>query len=161
MRPKNPVPASPEGWLVEIAAAYQDAREAIPCGPLVGEPFSEPDLFHLAPAVALKFRGLPRSRGKLGRATEAALASYVATRDGNVNVFESPHLSFAFCYLASHHGLGLLDATRAEELMEYVERSRKRLAGIINRGTKPIRPLQPTAGACLHQLLQRCRARRG
>lgn len=37
MKPKNPVPESPEGWLVEIAAAYQDAREAIPFGPAVGE----------------------------------------------------------------------------------------------------------------------------
>lgn len=132
MKPKNPVPESPEGWLVEIAAAYQDAREAIPFGPAVGESVGEAELFHFAPAVTLKFRGLPRSKRKLSRATEAALASYVATRDGNAVVFEKPQLAFAFCYLASHHGLGLLGETEAEGLMEYVERNRRSLARLIN-----------------------------
>ena len=134
MNTKNPVPASLEAWLVEIAAAYQDAREAIPFGPAAGEPFGEAELFHLAPAVALKLRGLPRSARKLARATEAALASYIATRDGNPEVFESPHLSFAFCYLASHHGLGLLDEAQTEEVMDYVERKRRSLARLVTRG---------------------------
>jgi hypothetical protein len=39
MKPKNPVPTSSEDWLIEIAAAYRDAREAIPFGPLVDHPF--------------------------------------------------------------------------------------------------------------------------
>jgi hypothetical protein len=158
---KNPVPASFEGWLVEIAAAYQDAREAIPFGPAAGEPFGEAQLFHLAPAVALKLRGLPRSGRKLARATEAALASYIATRDGNPEVFENPYLSFAFCYLASHHGLGLLGEARTEEAMDYVERNLRSLAHLISRGTKPNRPLPPPPGALLSQFLGRWRARRG
>jgi hypothetical protein len=161
MKAKNPVPASLEVWLVEIAAAYQDAWEAIPFGPAVGEPFGEAELFHLAPAVALKLRGLPRSGRKLARATEAALASYIATRDGNPEVFADPHLSFAFCYLASHHGLGLMGEAQTEEVMDYVERNRRSLARLIARGTKPNRPLQPPAGARLSQLLGRWRARRG
>lgn len=161
MKAKNPLPASLEAWLVEIAAAYQDAREAIPFGPAAGEPFGETELFHLAPTVALKLRGLPRSARKLARATEAALASYIATRDGNPEVFESPHLSFAFCYLASHHGLGLLDEAQTEEVMDYVESKRRSLARLVARGTKPNRPLQPAAGARLSQLLGRWRARRG
>lgn len=161
MKPKNPAPASPDGWLVEIAAAYQDAREAIPFGPLAGQPFGEAELFHLAPVTTLKFRGLPWSGRKLSRATEAALASYVANREDNAEVFEDPHLSFAFCYLASHHGLGLLDETQADQFMEYVERHRRSLARLINRGTKPKTPLRPTAGGRLRQLLQRWRVRRG
>jgi hypothetical protein len=161
MKAKHPVPASLEAWLVEIAEAYQDAREAIPFGPAAGERFGEADLFHLAPVVALKLRGLPRSARKLARATEAALASYIATRDGNPKVFESPHLSFAFCYLASHHGLGLLDEAQTEAVMDYVERKRRSLARLVTRGTKPNRPLQPPAGARFSQLLGRWRARRG
>jgi hypothetical protein len=161
MKPKNRVPTSPEGWLREIAAAYQDARAAIPFGPAVGETFGEAELFHLAPVVTLKFRGLPQSNARLRAATEAALASYVATRDDNAGVFGNPHLAFAFCYLASHHGLGLLGVSRAEELIEYLERNRKPLAGLISRGTTSNGPLQPTAGARFHQLLQRWRGLRG
>ena len=131
---KRPLPAGLEAWLVEIAAAYQDAREAIPFGPAVGEPFGEAQLFHLAPTLALKMRGLPRSARKLARATEAALASYVATRDVTPDVFASPHISFAFCYLASHHGLGLLNEAQTEEVMDYVERKRRSLARLIKRG---------------------------
>ena len=131
---KRPLPASLEAWLVEIAVAYQDARDAIPFGPAVGEPFGEAQLFHLAPTVVLKMRGLPRSARKLARATEAALASYIATRDVTPDVFANPHISFAFCYLASHHGLGLLDETQTEEVMNYVERKRRPLARLIKRG---------------------------
>ena len=133
---KRPVPASLEAWLVEIAVAYQDAREAIPFGPAVGEPFGEAQLFHLAPTLVLKMRGLPRTARRLARATEAALASYVATRDVTPDVFASPHISFAFCYLASHHGLGLLDEAQTEEVMDYVERNRCSLARLVTRGTK-------------------------
>jgi hypothetical protein len=108
MKVKNPVPGSLEAWLVEIAAAYQDASEAIPFGPAAGEPFGE-----------------------------AALASYIATRGGNPEVFENPHLSFAFCYLASHHGLGLVGEAQTEEIMDYVERNRRSLECLITRGAKP------------------------
>lgn len=41
MKPKKQVPVTDEGWLVEIAAAYEDAREAIPFGAALGEPFGE------------------------------------------------------------------------------------------------------------------------
>ena len=131
---KRPLPASLEAWLVEIAVAYQDAREAIPFGPAVGEPFGEAQLFHLAPTLALKMRGLPRSARRLARTTEAALASYIATRDATPEVFASPHIAFAFCYLASHHGLELLDETQTEKVMDYVERKRRPLARLIERG---------------------------
>lgn len=161
MKAKSPVPESLEGWVVEIAAAYLDASEAIPFGPAVDARFGEAELFHLAPAVALKMRGLPRSDRKLARATEAALASYIATRDGNPKGFANPHLSFAFCYLASHHGLGLLGEAQTEEVMDYVDRRWRLLARLITEATKPNKPLQPAAAAGLSQLLRRWRARRG
>jgi hypothetical protein len=137
MKPKNPVPASPEDWLIEISAAYRDAREAIPFGPLVDQPFGESELFHLAPAVTLKFRDLPQSSRRLGRAAEAALASYVVNRDDSPGVFKSPHLAFTFCYLASHYGLGLVSASNVDSLMEYVVAHRKELECLIDSGRKP------------------------
>jgi hypothetical protein len=131
---------SPEDWLVEIAAAYQDAREAIPFGPAVGESFGEAELFHLAPIVALKFRGLRRTARRLKRATEAALASYVASQEGNAAVFERPQFAFAFCYVASHLGLGLLSETEAEGLIDYVERNGQSLTQLIERTARGAQP---------------------
>lgn len=135
------VPRNREDWLREIAAAYRDAREAIPFGDALGEPFGEDELFHLAPLVAIKFRGLPRSARRVRQATDAALASYVANLARHRPALEHPHLAFAFCYLASHHGLGLLGAADADTPMEYAIRHRKELARLIG----PAKPEAPRA----------------
>ena len=134
--PAKPLPKSNEDWLAETAAAYLDAREAIPFGDLLGEPFREADLFHLASAVAVKFRGCSRSARRRKSANQAALASYAANLSANPSVLNDPHVAFAFCYLASHYGLRLLTAERVGELMADIERNRKALAGLIAGGTK-------------------------
>ena len=64
-----PIPTSPAAWLREIAAAYADAHETIPFGPLVNVEISERDLFHLASAVCLKFRGIGAARTTLKHLT--------------------------------------------------------------------------------------------
>jgi hypothetical protein len=125
------VPTTREAWLQEIAAAYADAHLAIPFGPLVGAELTENELFHLAPAVCLKFRGLARSKAALERATEAALASYVAmtVRDAkSLARLSSPHMAFAFCYVAAHFGLDLVTEDEASGALDYIARHRKELA---------------------------------
>ena len=117
---RNP-PATPEAWLDEIRVAYADAQEAIPFGPAVGQRFGERELFHLAPAVALKLRSLPSRGATLKRATEAALSSYVANLETQGSVLSDPRLAFAFCYLASHYGLGLVEMAEVESVMEFLE----------------------------------------
>jgi hypothetical protein len=134
--PMKPLPKSREDWLAEIVAAYLDAREAIPFGEVLGEPFRDADLFHLASTVALKFRGYSRSARRQKSADEAARASYAANVRVNRSVLKDPRLAFALCYLASHYGLWLLTAERAEELMADMERNRKALARLIAGGTK-------------------------
>lgn len=52
----KPLPTAPAIWLKEIAAAYRDAEEAIPFGPMAGVTIISKELFHLAPSVCLKFR---------------------------------------------------------------------------------------------------------
>ena len=126
---RGELPATPEAWIEEIRAAYADARDAIPFGPAAGQPFGEQELFHLAPAVALKFRKLPSRGATLRRATEAALSSYVANLEGQCAALSDPRLAFAFCYLASHYGLGLVDMATVESVMEFLEQDpRARLA---------------------------------
>ena len=136
VKPSNPmpVPDSPEAWLDEIAAGYRDAEETIPFGPLVGQEVKPEDLFHLAPLVCLKFRGIKRTRKLIQRATDAALASYVATKEQVPEVLAVPQLAFAFAYLASHFGLDLLDEQQVEAVMEYVEQNKAELLAL----TKPI-----------------------
>lgn len=101
------LPKSRVGWLKEIAAAYNDAREAVPFGPLVGTEVRDADLCHLAPSVCIKFRGVSGSKGSLKKATDAALLSYVATSAQEPAVFAKPYFAFAFCYLAAHLGLNI------------------------------------------------------
>ena len=122
IQPKD-LPATAQAWIQEIRAAYADARDAIPFGPAAGQPFGEQEIFHLAPAVALKFRNLPLRGPNLKRATEAALSSYVANLESQGSALADPRLAFAFCYLASHHGLGLVEVATVESLMEILERN--------------------------------------
>ena len=58
----NPLPDSPEGWLNEIKLAYADAKEAIPVSKMTGTDMTENDLYHLAPMVCLKFRGIKNTK---------------------------------------------------------------------------------------------------
>ena len=114
-------PKTPEAWLEEIAKAYLDALETIPFGALTGNKFEEKELFHLAPALCLKFRGIKTTEDNLKIATDAALSSFVATKDSVDNLFEIPQMAFAFCYLACHFGLDLVNKNTLSEAMGYIE----------------------------------------
>jgi hypothetical protein len=136
------MPTAPKEWIAEIAAAYLDAAEAIPFGPMVGKAFGEAELFHLAPEVAVKFRGLGRSKRTLEKAAEAALASYAENRGRNGGVLRQRHLAFAFCYLVSHYGLKLLTARQVNNLVIYVEANRPALTDLV-RAMKPVKRSHP------------------
>ncbi|MBI1865651.1 MAG: hypothetical protein HYR98_08010 [Nitrospirae bacterium] len=51
--------------------------------------------------------------------------------------FNDPRLSFAFCYLASHFGLGLLSVPEREAIMRYVEENEAELERPIEDATSP------------------------
>ena len=70
---KKKIPGSAKEWLIEISEAYKDAEEAIPFGPSAGVDITESELFHIAPSVCIKFRGLSWSKKNIKKATEAAL----------------------------------------------------------------------------------------
>jgi len=131
---KNPIPAKPEEWLREIAEAYCDARDAIPFAELIDdkEEFDEKNIFHFAPGVCLKFRGIRRTKNIIEQTTEAALSSYVATQDKAAVEFESPVMAFAFCYVASHFGLGLITEEHGYSIIEFVEVRRAELIHLID-----------------------------
>jgi len=130
-------PASSEEWLQEIARAYLDAKEAQPFGEAVGEPVAECDLFHLAPHVFIKFRGLQLSKRRRAEIVELVLASYVVTMDegaGREHLRDSPILSFAFCFLAAHFVVDILDEEAVQVLMEVCVERRSDLERLIGAG---------------------------
>ncbi len=113
------LPQNRSEWLVEIADAYKDARDTLPFMPLVGVFPSDTQLFQLAPHVMVKFRGLPRSQSDA--AVEAALCSYVASKENAGATLDDPYLAFAFCYLASHFGMNLVRQETIEDVMAFLE----------------------------------------
>ena len=127
IRQTTGIPDNSISWISEIATAYRDAYEAIPFGVLVGQRISEKDLFHMTPEICLKFRGIERTKANVKQATEAMLSSYVATEDQTKEIFDNPHLKFAFGYLVSHYGMGILKESEVTELMEYLEENQLNL----------------------------------
>ena len=139
----KPFPRSSEDWLAEIAADL-DAREAIPFGDLLGEPFREADLFHWRPPWPSSFEAV-RARHAAERVqTKLRLPATPQTSRRTQAFSNDPHLAFAFCYLASHYGLRLLTAECVEELMADIERNRKALARLIAGGVKSNTALRRT-----------------
>jgi len=129
-----PLPTSSTDWLKEIALAYADAHGMIAFGPLIAMDIRAGDLFHAAPSVCLKFRGIKPSKTKLKKATEAALTSYVVTKEQEPDVLSRPHLAFAFCYLAAHFGLDIVTDAQIVRVMDFVVAHERQLARMILKG---------------------------
>jgi hypothetical protein len=131
------VPTSPRAWLVEIADAFVDAAEAMPFGPLVDLDIEPADLFHLGPAVCLKLRGITATRARLKKATEAALTSYIVMQEREPEAMVTPHVAFAFCYLAAHFGLDLMNEQDVGAIMDYVVEHERQLVRLILQRAQP------------------------
>ena len=121
MNERRPIAKSEKAWLSEIAEAYLDAREAMAFGLMGGSKITENELYHLAPLVCLKFRGVKDTEKNKKRATEAALSSYVANENANSGILKNPIMAFAFCYILSHYGLDLVNENECERILLYVE----------------------------------------
>ena len=132
---KNKLPSTNDQWLTEIAIAYRDAYETLPYGILVGQKLKPEDLFHLGPVLCLKFRGIKNSKQNLKNATEAALTSYVATKDNMGELFDIPQMSFAFSYIASHFGLDIIGENKCSDILDFIEQN----IGALIESTKHIR----------------------
>lgn len=118
---KRDQPTTPEAWLKEIILAISDAAEAIPIGELIGETFSEDELFHFAPHVCLKYRGLDSLDEKLReKVIDGALANYIANTDLH-GLETRPLMAFALCYLTSHYVLELIEESEADQALTYCE----------------------------------------
>ena len=122
---KQNQPTTPDEWLSEVRLAIADARETGPIGDLIGQPITGANLFHLAPLVCLKFRGLDhRDEDLRKKVTEGALANYVANSDPDGidhGLGQKPLLAFAMCYITAHYVLDLIDVQEASAALDYCE----------------------------------------
>ena len=132
------MPSNNKEWLEEIANAYCDAYETLPFGKFVGNKIKPSDLFHLGPALCLKFRGIKNTKENLHKCTEAALTSYVVTKEIVGDLFDIPQMSFAFSYIASHYGLDLMSDNQCTTLLDYMEKNLERLVDL-SKKKQPIK----------------------
>ena len=115
------VPKNRDEWLREIKLAYEDGRRTKPFGLLTGQWLTNAKLFHLAPLICMKFRGLDLRDDELRkRVIEGALANYVANTESQ-GLDDNPKLAFAVCYVAAHYVLDLVDEKQAEGVLCYCE----------------------------------------
>jgi hypothetical protein len=116
------LPNTPTAWFAEIKLAIADARQTRPFSQLE---ITDANLFHLAPLVALKFRGRKIRGEEAKRVTETALANYVVNSDPDGidhGLGARPILAFALCYVAAHLAIDLLDESQAEDILVYCEK---------------------------------------
>ncbi|MFA6716821.1 MAG: hypothetical protein WCS27_15685 [Victivallaceae bacterium] len=130
---KKIIPNDERQWVDEIIEAYEDAEATIPFGNAIGRKITTDDLFHFAPAICLKFRGIKNTKKNLERASEAALCSIVATKDNEDGILDNPFISFSLSYLASHYGLELVDAKTITGLMDYIEENINEIKQVIQK----------------------------
>ena len=71
----------------------------------------------------MKFRGVKNSKQNLKTATNAALTSYVATKENMGELFDIPQITFAFSYIASHFGLDIIGENKCSDILDYVEQN--------------------------------------
>ena len=120
-------PATPEEWLYEIRLANTDARKTKPFGWLLSRRITDAKLFHLAPLMCLKYRGLDFRDEELRRkVTEGALANYVVNSDAegiDHGLTTRPLLAFAVCFVTAHYVLDLIDNEETEALLDYCEQN--------------------------------------
>ena len=121
MKKPNNMPQSMLEWMDEIIEAYTDAAETIPFGPAAGVEITYRELFHLAPIVCIKFRGIERTKKNLKIVTEAALSSYVANEHVHGDTLEHSIMAFALCYVVSHYALKLIGEKKSEDVLNFME----------------------------------------
>ncbi len=121
---KRKQPTAPNEWLDEIQQAMAHAAE-VPFEQLMHDPDKAVNLFHLAPIICLKFRGLDHRDEKLRqKVTEGALANYVVNSDSegiDHGLAHRPLLAFAVCYITAHYVLDLTDEQKAEAALDYCD----------------------------------------
>lgn len=123
---KRSFPKTLDQWLKEIDLAIRDARATKPFARMMGTSLTDENLFHLAPIISLKFRGLDHHDKQLRKeVTEGALATYVANSEPGSETGSDlkarPLMAFALCYVTAHFALDLLDEVEAQAILNYCE----------------------------------------
>ncbi|HJW86887.1 MAG TPA: hypothetical protein VJ440_09670 [Candidatus Brocadiaceae bacterium] len=92
-----------------------------PFGPAANVEITYRELFHLAPIVCIKFRGIERTTKNLKIVTEAALSSYVANDHVHGDTPEHSIMAFALCYVVSHYALELIEEKKSGDVLSFME----------------------------------------
>lgn len=121
------IPQTPSEWLLEIERAAKDAAETRPFALLTATVLTDSKLFHLAPLVALKFRGIRLAPEKRDELIETVLATYVANAGGGASgglpdLEANPMIAFSLCYVATHLVLEIVSDEQAQAILSACEK---------------------------------------
>jgi len=118
---RNNIPKNKKSWIHDISEAYKDAAETVPFAKMLDKELTQKDFFLLAPDICIKRRKIKKTKENREKASEAALCSYVATKDNIDGILDDPIITFTLAYLASHFGLDIVSETEISQLMDYIE----------------------------------------
>ena len=133
----SPVPRTSEAWLREVASAWNAAQKPTGLSTLTDLGVDECDRFQVAPIVCMRLRGLQGNNELLQKAVKEAFTTVEESGFTAETLEASPELVFALAYIASHVGAGLLKASTATEVVNFIEDHLDRLRRYIGDGEGP------------------------
>lgn len=121
------LPKNMNEWFLDISEAYKEAVDTVPFAKILKKELTEDNFFHLAPKICLKRRKIKRTKENIKKARDAALCSYIATKDNIDDIFKNPIIAFSLSYLASHFGLDILSEIDVMQIMDNIENNIKEI----------------------------------
>ncbi len=115
----TPIPKDTPSWLIEIRGAYADAEIEVA---KQAKELGYTDLFPpylVAPETCALIRGLPVGDAAFKRARKVALDLYELNLPLHPELTALPHLAFAFCYVATHAGFGIIASETAAIVLHF------------------------------------------
>ena len=128
MKQKNNLPNSREQWMLEISGAFNHAveedKELLENGTIYYG-----DLYQKSPIICLENRSIQKTKKNIQTAESAVHMNFDKFPEDSI-VYESPELSFAFGYLASHFGLKLIEHTLLVDVFNYLVSNLEKLESL-------------------------------
>ena len=121
---QQPLPKTPAEWLHEIECAMVDAQKSKPLSGSGRQKGIEHSVCTSAAAACLQFRGRRLRDNAAIRVVLDVIEAYLANTDSDqvdLGLQGRPFRSFAFCYLAAHRSLGLLDVPQADAIFKFCD----------------------------------------
>jgi hypothetical protein len=142
---KTPIPTEPDHWLAEIAMAYKTAQMFMETGMEPPPGFEKAEPWQLAPLFCLSARGIRQTPDLFEQAAGMAFENFLENYTEDEAAALAPVLSFAFCYMGAHLGLGLVDEDEANRILDLAEDNVEHLNMMVEKVSEILQQENPFA----------------